>query len=902
MAQPIVTPITKFIYLNQSIAATDMFTVVDPDGDAITVYRFADLLSSFASGFFRLNGVPYANGSDFTVSASQVSDLEFVAGNQVGQEKIQIAARDASGYGKTAEVQLYFVRDNTLSAPVISTSSTYLLLENESVLLSELISGYDPDGWLLQTYYIKDQSFGTYSGRLSNDVDGQLGQAVGHFLSANKFASTVYTAYNGTERERLYSYIYDGARWSTVGTVDIQSRPNTSRPVAHYNRVSRIEGLTQFIGDELFTWFDGDGNTLKEMQVWDTNSHGSSGRLKLGNQILPAKQWITVSAEDLAALQYVSPTGAYNELFRFRVFDGKYWSAINDVEIDTLERPRIGFDQLVAEEDFKTFRFVSQLLTKLDDGPAWTTLQFYEAPGRPFDSARASIAGNILQPGQVYTLNQTQLNQLVIDSGIYGFREFDTFTFRVSNGTVWSEWNKMEFRTEPVFDTALRSPNGSPNNGFNDWDDWGQSPVVTYSFMQDWTDHDSADGAAADQFAPFSADQREAAREIFRYVSEIINVDFVEVSDLSSNPGGRGGIIRMGNYNNPPPDVGSGEAEAYAFFPADVVENPEGGDMWFNLGMPGISYTGSGWNRFGHEYFVFLHELGHALGMPHSFGIPGGVFPPQTENTRYSVMSYSSIIPDPGSYMLYDIYALHDLYGARMTTRTGDDLYSISTFLGGNASGYSTIWDAGGTDTLSGEGSARAVEIDLREGSYSSIGLVDENVGIAFGALIENATGSNFDDTLTGNHLDNVMVGGLGNDNIWGNSGDDTMTGGVGNDFFRYRVGDGNDTINEQRLAGRDRVIFEAFPTLESLADLSFHREHRDLIINLDFGNELSEGSIRIKDQRWGASRVETLTLQLSGGNVNVDLTSVYDQTTELSKKFTTTGSSSAFGMLVAPA
>ncbi len=71
-------------------------------------------------------------------------------------------------------------------------------------------------------------------------------------------------------------------------------------------------------------------------------------------------------------------------------------------------------------------------------------------------------------------------------------------------------------------------------------------------------------------------------------------------------------------------------------------------------------------------------------------------------------MTYNDTVK-PLTYMLYDIKALQDLYGANMTYRTGNDTYTAP------ASGAAyTIWDAGGTDTISAGSVSASVTIDLR--------------------------------------------------------------------------------------------------------------------------------------------------------------------------------------------
>ena len=118
--------------------------------------------------------------------------------------------------------------------------------------------------------------------------------------------------------------------------------------------------------------------------------------------------------------------------------------------------------------------------------------------------------------------------------------------------------------------------------------------------------------------------------------------------------------------------------------------------------------------------------------------------------------------------MLYDIAALQARFGANMSYQTGNNNYT------GPAGTIQAIWDAGGVDRFDATGKQQPVTIDLREGAFSSMGATN-NLAIAYGAVIENATGSAFGDTITGNEIANELVGAGGNDTIdGGNSNTDT--------------------------------------------------------------------------------------------------------------------------------
>ena len=180
----------------------------------------------------------------------------------------------------------------------------------------------------------------------------------------------------------------------------------------------------------------------------------------------------------------------------------------------------------------------------------------------------------------------------------------------------------------------------------------------------------------------------------------------------------------------------------------------------------------------------------------------------------------------------FDIAVIQDKYGVNETTRTGNDVYvlpeanSPAIFnpdgtLASKATGYTSIWDAGGIDEIRYDG-ARNATIDLRPAtlkyevggggwmSYTT-GATPVYAGftVANGVVIENATSGSGNDTLVGNSARNILDGGAGNDTfVLTEGGDDRAIGGSGNDVFAFRGamtsadevdgGEGNDQISIQ--------------------------------------------------------------------------------------------------------
>jgi Ca2+-binding RTX toxin-like protein len=144
----------------------------------------------------------------------------------------------------------------------------------------------------------------------------------------------------------------------------------------------------------------------------------------------------------------------------------------------------------------------------------------------------------------------------------------------------------------------------------------------------------------------------------------------------------------------------------------------------------------------------------------------------------------------------FDIALLQQKYGANLNFAAGDTVYVLPTE---NEAGtfWTTIWDAGGIDSIVHNGTDRAI-IDLTAATldYSPTGggvasFVDGVFGgytIANGVVIENAQGGSGNDVIIGNSAGNRLSGGAGDDVISGGGGFDYLTGGAGKDRFAVDI------------------------------------------------------------------------------------------------------------------
>ena len=362
---------------------------------------------------------------------------------------------------------------------------------------------------------------------------------------------------------------------------------------------------------------------------------------------------------------------------------------------------------------------------------------------------------------------------------------------------------------------------------------------LTYSFitpgMAYFATNYSADNEYKNMYA-LTAAQQTAITGALASWSAVANITFRLTTDNATNVGD----LRFGGYTQM-----DNTAAAWAYFPSD---DPNGGDVWI-----GPNTNDATPDKGSYDFMTFIHEIGHAVGLKHPFS-PGGsntiTLDPALDDVSLTVMSYNnSYSYQPTTPMLLDILAIQSLYGVNNLWMTGNNVYSWAP----TQSVFETIWDAGGNDSIDASNQLAAVRINLNEGQFSQIGQAftdqngdafNEGLAIAFGAKIENAYGSAFDDSLIGNALGNLLNG---------MSGADTMDGGAGNDA--YVVDNIGDAVIERgsSLTELDTVYSYIDYTLgsnvESLmlvgaANLNGTGNALNNVLTGNFGNNLLDGGI----------------------------------------------------------
>jgi VCBS repeat-containing protein len=444
---PIVTTSNVSFTPGQTVAASSLFTVSDPDSLAITEYQFWDRTSDSASGHFYFNGVEVADHTVLDVTAAQLSEVTFVTGTD--PTALEVRAFDGVSWsaGDNALWAPFTVNVTTPPAPIVTTANVSFT-PGQTVAASSLFTVTDPDSLAITEYQFWDRTSDSASGHLYfNGVE--VADHTVLDVTAAQLSEVTFVA--GTDPTALEVRAFDGVSWS-AGENDLWApfTVNVTTPPAPIVTTSDINSTPHqtLAASSLFTVSDPDNLAITEYQFWDRTSDPASGHFYFNGVEVADHTVLDVTAAQLSEVTFV--TGTDSNALEVRAFDGVSWSASENalwapfnVDIATPPPPVVTTSNL-SEAPHQTLAASSLFSVSDPDSLAITEYQFWDRTSDPA-SGHFYFNGVEVADHTVLDVTAAQLSEVTFvtgtDSNALEVRAFDGVNWSASENALWAPFN-----------------------------------------------------------------------------------------------------------------------------------------------------------------------------------------------------------------------------------------------------------------------------------------------------------------------------------------------------------------------------------------------------------------------------------------------------------------------------
>lgn len=313
--------------------ASDVINAVDPDGDPLA-YFIWDTGTASGSGYYELNGMELAAGTQHTLTEAEFSDLRIVGGDNAGTEKLWVKVSDGQETTSWNHLDLTTTGSLVNTAPTVSAGDV-TLQAGQSVAASTAISASDANGDEL-TYFVQDNTAGSHTGYFSlNGQKFSAGTSIS--LTEDQFANLNIVAGIDSGTDDLQVRVYDGEDFSAWDNFDLTTTaPGGAAPTLVVDDISLDLDQSVAAASAIHA-NDPDGDPIT-YTVWDTNTKTGTSHFEFGGQPLAAGTAHTFNEVDFASLRIIGgDTDGFLDKFWVRISAGGDQSGWELMNVTTAE-------------------------------------------------------------------------------------------------------------------------------------------------------------------------------------------------------------------------------------------------------------------------------------------------------------------------------------------------------------------------------------------------------------------------------------------------------------------------------------------------------------------------------------------------------------------------------------
>lgn len=420
-----------------SVSASALFTMIDPDGDALVEYQ----IWNQGPGHFQVAGQALPVGSANVVSAAQLAQTVYIPGSAA--DTVRVRAFDGTLWSNWSNA--FSVNPPPNHAPQIAVVSQSVELSHtqSAVSIASLFTVSDADQGDNVVQY--DVWFDGHGGGHLLYNGNDLSPGGGNVLTPAQLAQLTFQV--GASADTVWVRASDGYSWGSWSLpVSIKQLPNRAPIVSGaQSSVVVAKGQTSITVSDFFVGHDPDtGDAITQYDVWDAGAGG--GQLLFNGGNLAAGTDNYIPAAQLGQLTY--RVGTATDTLWLRAFDGSLWGAWSAISVvpPVDHAPIVSIVQsTVALNHGQTAIAVSPLFTATDPDPVDSVL-LYDLWNAGGVGGHFSLQGQSLGVNTHNYLTAAQVGQLSYEAGA----GTGTVWVRASDGDLWSAWSPAIAILPPV--------------------------------------------------------------------------------------------------------------------------------------------------------------------------------------------------------------------------------------------------------------------------------------------------------------------------------------------------------------------------------------------------------------------------------------------------------------------
>ncbi len=328
-------------------------------------------------------------------------------------------------------------------SPVVTTYNQ-TLNPGTSIAGSDLFTVYDPDGDVIQRYWLYD-----YNSTMANSsttgyftLNG-VQQHHGFAVNESELATVEFVAGSESGTDKIYIQAYDGTTWSESSLGMVTTEFANQAPVVSLNSQPYFAKPGVDTALDFFSVTDPDGDPITLYAFSTSSVYGGNGYLTVDG-VAQEHSWFTVEADQLDQVNFVGTTNAGYARILVKAYDGQAWSdpvqkTVNIMRSVTADDFTIEVGSSISVQDF---------LVEDTDTP-FITRYWFEDTNKSSTSGYFTVNG-IKQNGTYFTVDADQLDTVHFVAGSESGDDGVRIRPMTESGSWSGHFTNLTITTEPA--------------------------------------------------------------------------------------------------------------------------------------------------------------------------------------------------------------------------------------------------------------------------------------------------------------------------------------------------------------------------------------------------------------------------------------------------------------------